>query len=438
MEKLVKGEMIIEGKTKRIFSVAGNNDIVIVENKSAITALDDPSRTRKFASKAISATATTCRVFELLNACGVPTAFVEQLSPTEFIMKKSKMAPLEVVARRYAVGSYLKRHPELETVNKTKPKRFHRLEVEFFLKTTDGKFGDLFSDLKEKDEHGDFTDKVDDPLIVNPRDMTWKLAHSKNPSWTKEAELSRKEITVQVQNLDTIIKMEDTCRRAFLVLEKAWAILGFDLIDYKIEFDDQGRISDVIDNDSWRLWKNGEQFDKQVFRDFGEEKLDVIERNYQFIAEMSARLILPKQALVFWRGSEKDPKQEIPTVPGIVVIDIAKSGHKETMESLLNADRLVADYPQGGVIVASVGRSNGLGPILSSHIPWPVISCPATLKEFSEDVWSSIRMPSGVPHLTAWPEANAFNAALTILSQLNPVAYMQLQLNKEALDNFIA
>lgn len=431
MDIFEKGEMITEGKTKKIFSVISDPGLVIVENKSAITAMDDPGLTRKFDSKAVSATTTTCNVFELLNACGIPTAYCGRHSETEFVMKKSKMIPLEVVARRYAVGSYLKRHPELMAADATKPHRFHRLEVEFFLKTTGGKYGEIFSGLT--DNKGK---TIDDPLIADASKDVWRLVHSKEPSWSKDSEISIPAIPRQ-SSLEDIQRMDKIVRETFLVLERAWGILGLDLIDFKIEFDEHG-VSDVIDNDSWRLWKNGEQFDKQVFRDFGEEKLEIIERNYQFIAEMSERLKLPRQALVFWRGSKDDKVPEIPAVPGVVNVDVVKSGHKGTVGSLLQADRLVADYPQGGVIVGSVGRSNGLGPILAAHIPWPIIACPATLKEFPEDVWSSIRMPSGTPLLIAWPEASAFDAALAILAQTNPAAYMRSQLKKEELDNFIA
>jgi phosphoribosylaminoimidazole carboxylase/phosphoribosylaminoimidazole-succinocarboxamide synthase len=113
------------------------------------------------------------------------------------------------------------------------------------------------------------------------------------------------------------------------------------------------------------------------------------------------------------------------------------SGHKTTVESLKRAEKIFSTFPQGGVFVCEVGRSNGLGPILASHVPWPVISCPATLKEFPNDIWSSLRMPSDVPLLAAWPEANAVNAALGILAQTNPEVYAHLQLKRESMDNYI-
>ena len=60
----------------------------------------------------------------------------------------------------------------------------------------------------------------------------------------------------------------------FEILEKAWKKFDVDLIDMKIEVGiNQNKeivIADVIDNDSWRIWSNGDpkkQLDKQSFRD---------------------------------------------------------------------------------------------------------------------------------------------------------------------------
>ena len=108
--------------------------LCILRNTSAITANDDPSRTKQLEGKARWATATTCYAFELLRKAGLPVAYIKKLSPTAFLAKKCRMILLECVVRRLAVGSYLKRFPNIEP-----PHRFHRLVMEFFLKTTGGK-----------------------------------------------------------------------------------------------------------------------------------------------------------------------------------------------------------------------------------------------------------------------------------------------------------
>ena len=53
----------------------------------------------------------------------------------------------------------------------------------------------------------------------------------------------------------------------------------------------------------------------------------------------------------------------------------------------------------------------------------PVITVPATAKEFPEDVWSCLRAPSAVPVMTVLEPSNAVLAALQILSARNPRIY---------------
>jgi phosphoribosylaminoimidazole-succinocarboxamide synthase len=48
-------------------------------------------------------------LFQLLEENGVPTHFVELLSPTEMLVKRVEIIPLEVIVRNYAAGSISKR-----------------------------------------------------------------------------------------------------------------------------------------------------------------------------------------------------------------------------------------------------------------------------------------------------------------------------------------
>lgn len=433
MGKYQAGKQIAEGKTKVIWAVEGDDGLVIVRNKSAITAHDNHQFTRQFVLKAQYATTTTCRVFELLRACGVPVVYREQLSETEFLAQRSDMLALEIVARRLAVGSFLMRNPQLKTEDPTKPHRFHRLWVEFFLKTTGRRWKDLQL-------------PCDDPLILNPLDDVWQLALPKKPIWYEEGDGDAKHrvspfTSVPASDVITDVKkmaeLARLARQVSLVLEKAWANLGITWVDIKIEADFALQVSDVVDNDSWRLWRGGEQLDKQVFRDGGEAVLEEVERKYGYVARLAERLTLPKQALVVWIASEKDEVPAIPALPGVTVEKIVASGHKNTVTGLQQLERLLRDYPQGGVIVVKVGRSNGLGPTLAAHSPWPVISVPADLAELPEDVWSSVRLPSQTPNLTTWPEGNAIGAAIQILAMTNPAVYMIDQLRREELDDYM-
>ena len=77
-------------------------------------------------------------------------------------------------------------------------------------------------------------------------------------------------------------------------------------------------------------------------------------------------------------------------------------------------------------MIAYIGRSNGAGPMLSAMSTVPVITVPASVKEFPEDVWSSLRAPSNVPVMTVLEPSNAVLAALQILSARNPRLYAHI------------
>jgi phosphoribosylaminoimidazole carboxylase / phosphoribosylaminoimidazole-succinocarboxamide synthase len=444
----VKGNLIVAGKTKEIFAVNGNPDLVWVRNKDDITAFDNPNFTKQFATKATSATTTTCRVFELLRQAGIPVAYERQLSPTEFLAHACRMIPIEAVARRYAFGSYLTRFPN-RVVPGNRPLRFHRLVTELFLKTTRG--GLKSSSGQVLVEGLDPLKGEEDPFIPHPQASEWVLCHAKKPSWDKASDLHRK-VDRKTALLDCgtdevargmVEEMEKWLRQVFLVLEGAWASLDHRLIDLKIEFglDTGGRlcVADVIDNDSWRLRDaNWQEFSKEAFRQG--EALEAVEHKYASVAALVGQFRSRTQALVTWRGSESDPpvlaeaERERLKKIGIETPSIVLSAHKATARALQLLEETLSAYPAGGVIVAKVGRSNGLGPTVAAHTTWPVITIPASLKEFPDDIWSSVRMPSDVPLLTAWPDQNAIDAALNILARGNPILYMQQQYKLEERD----
>lgn len=282
-----KGKLLTEGKTKRIWKVAGNDRLVVVEQKDAITAFDDPKFTKRFAAKAAYSNTTTCRVFELLQKAGIPVAYQKQISPTEFIAQQCMMIPLEVIARRFAVGSYLKRNPELVLCP---PHRFPQLVTEFFLKTTGGQL--IGSGGKVLVEGLDPKKGEEDPFILNPYDETWQLLHPKKPSSDAKAALGRFVKALDVTRGVSMTLMERILTDLFLVLEGAWNALSLHLIDIKIEFgvNAEGKpvVSDVIDNDSWRLRDvNWEELSKESFRQ-GEE-LSEVERKYGIVASLTEK-----------------------------------------------------------------------------------------------------------------------------------------------------
>ena len=436
MNKSNVGRLLYRGKTKDICQLKGSPDSLVLRNRPEITAFNDPKFTREFASKAISATTTTCYIFSLLKQAGIPVGFIEQISPTEFTTPLVKMLPIEMIARRYPVGSFLDRRPDLRQPPGVLPECFHRLIVEFFLKTGDGMITGTSIKIPQINSK-----KKEDPLIFNPYESLWTLCHPKKPTWEKGSTLCTfGPVQWKLGGItpSLLAQIEEMTRRVFLVLEGAWNTLGLRLIDFKIEFglDANGNlvVADVIDNDSWRLrdaqWQ---ELSKQAFRD-GEE-LGAVEKKYALVAELSKRLRIPRQALLIWRGSDKDSVLGNVSLPkSVSPVQIIVSGHKSPQVTLDELEAVQAQYPDGGVIISAVGMSNGLGPILAARTTWPVIALPLTVDQHPEDVWSSLRMPSRVPLMTVCNPKNAVLAALNILAASNPEVYGSQRYDVECLD----
>src|SRR3989344_4735131 len=104
------GQIIAEGKTKIVAKKDGANVYII--SKDDITA-GDGAKHDLMQKKAIYATETTCNVFHLLKACGIPVAFSEQVNNVAFTAPLCAMLPYEVVIRREAYGSFCDRNPHL-------------------------------------------------------------------------------------------------------------------------------------------------------------------------------------------------------------------------------------------------------------------------------------------------------------------------------------
>ena len=440
---VTKGAMVTQGKTKAGYVVLENPDALIMESRDALTKNDDPSATKEMTSKGKFSTITTSRVFELLKKAGIPVAYERQLSEMEFLAARCDMIPLEVVVRRYAVGSFLKRYPNLLKGGRDGiPHRFHRLVFELFLKTTEGKV----SGKEECVRGGTPIDPesgrpIDDPFIDTDslEENVWCLRHPKVPRWEKASDLKRLVFREDVLPPEVSVgRIEEIARKVFLILEGAWAQLGCRLIDFKIEFGiDRGGnlvVADVIDNDSWRL-RTGDwqELSKQLFRD--NFNMNAIADRYALVATLVERFAIPNQAIVLWRGSDRDAFPEVPEeMVGIAKVEVTQSGHKAPSGSLDTLEHILAKYPEGGVILALVGMSNGLGPMLAARTNWSVIAVPLTARERPHDVWSSLEVPSNVPLSVILSPKNAVSAALNILAQKNPVVFMERQYAIEALD----
>jgi phosphoribosylaminoimidazole carboxylase/phosphoribosylaminoimidazole-succinocarboxamide synthase len=409
--------LIAEGKTKKIVRINGKSDLVTVVSKDDITA-GDGAKHDIIPDKGRLATATTCNVFRLLKACGLPVAFEEQDSPTSFIAPPCTMLPYEVVVRREAHGSALKRSPHF-----VKGQLFPKLLVEFYLKT------------KDKDWKGKPL-VADDPLMqYEDGGAQIKLFNPAKPILGSEPflVLPTAEVFRRPEEWKIFPEMRRIARHAFLVLEKAWALEGGRLVDFKVEFgfDPKGELllADVIDNDSWRVIEHGAYIDKQVYRDGG--ALDTVAAKYRQVAETTAHFRLPQQRIILWRGSTSDNTEPFEKALGPLndmnmMTVVTCSIHKEPVAGANILARMIQEVPDT-IVIANIGRSNGAGPTLSAMSTIPVITVPASAKDFPEDVWSSLRAPSNVPVMTVLEPANAVLAALQILSARNPRIYAHVR-----------
>jgi phosphoribosylaminoimidazole-succinocarboxamide synthase len=268
-----KPTKLAEGKTKVILDAGGGN--VLIQSKDDITA-GDGAKHDLLEGKAVYATTTTSNCFELLEAHGIPTHFRGRVDERTFRARNVEMIPLELVVRRIATASYLKRQPDV-----VEGTRFPDVVVEFF----------------EKD------DPNHDPLVVidlaSHRLLRFMASKPLAEGFMGEQALAESQFA-QLSGAMVLTLIEVT-ERVFMILEEAWAQQDVTLVDLKIECGwdaETGEllVADVIDNDSWRIWPGGDKDrmkDKQVYRNLAgadnptakARELGKIRENYAWVAE---------------------------------------------------------------------------------------------------------------------------------------------------------
>ncbi len=244
---------MIEGKTKIVAPLWNGAGVGLVTTKNNITA-GDGAKHDIIVGKAELATRTTCNVFEYLRSKGTPVAYIGRDGPTTFLTKICDMILVEVVVRRIATGSYLKRHPAI-----VEGTIFEDPMVEFFYKTTGRSIGDQGL-------------PCDDPLMEwNDVDGWYDLYLPNKP--TADGYIGRLELsdsdaeTLKTQLGECAVMATDV--NTYLC--DAWRMLDGTLYDFKLEFgvlpDGSVVLADVVDCDSWRVKWNGIQLSKQGYRD---------------------------------------------------------------------------------------------------------------------------------------------------------------------------
>jgi phosphoribosylaminoimidazole carboxylase PurE protein len=105
---------------------------------------------------------------------------------------------------------------------------------------------------------------------------------------------------------------------------------------------------------------------------------------------------------------------------GLEVVQRIGSAHKTPAHVL----KLLAEYETGSrpvVYITVAGRSNALSGFVDGAVSAPVIACPPTAEAFGgADIFSSLRMPSGIAPALLLEPANAALCAAKIFAMNDP------------------
>lgn len=216
MEKL---GLLYEGKAKKVFRTNDDN-FLIVSYKDDATAFNGQKK-GSIAGKGKINNQLSNHFMTILEKEQVPTHFVEELSPTDTLVKNVKIVPLETIVRNTAAGSFSKRYGVKEGTKLKTPC------IEFSLKN----------------------DELNDPLI--------------NSYHIKSLEIAT------AAEIETI---ENFAFKTNEILKQYLKSLGIELIDFKLEFgktaDKKIVLADEISPDTCRFWdlQTHEKLDKDRFR----------------------------------------------------------------------------------------------------------------------------------------------------------------------------
>ena len=104
---------------------------------------------------------------------------------------------------------------------------------------------------------------------------------------------------------------------------------------------------------------------------------------------------------------------------GLEIVMRVGSAHK-TSEHALAILREYESDPRPKVYITVAGRSNALSGFTDGFVSAPVIACPPPSDSFGgADIYSSLRMPSGIAAAVVLEPVNAALLAAKILGQMN-------------------
>lgn len=220
MEKR-KGELLYEGKAKKMYAVEGRPAEVWVEYKDSLTAFN-AQKLGSFSGKGGINAQITALLYQRLQQAGVRTHLLDVVNDHEMICEKMTIIPLEVVTRNRLAGSTAKKLGKEEGTAIAAPL------VEFYYKD----------------------DALGDPFISDDQAMLMGAVEKR-------------------EELEVLKRMALAINK---ILREEFKKAGLELIDFKLEFgraaDGEIVLADEVSPDTCRLWdmKTGEKFDKDRFR----------------------------------------------------------------------------------------------------------------------------------------------------------------------------
>ena len=117
---------------------------------------------------------------------------------------------------------------------------------------------------------------------------------------------------------------------------------------------------------------------------------------------------------------------------GVAHVQRIASAHK-TPAALLEILKNYAADPRPKVYITVAGRSNALSGMVDASVGSPVIACPPASSSFGgADIFSSLRMPSGVAPLVILEPANAALAAAKIFALNDPEIAEKIAAHQDA------
>lgn len=213
-----KTTMLYEGKAKKVFATDDPSS-VIVEYKDDATAFNGLKK-GTIVGKGVVNNKVSNHMFRMLEAKGIPTHYVEEISDRETIVKKVEIVKIEVIVRNIAAGSLSER------IGLPEGTKLPVTVIEYCLKDDD----------------------LGDPLINDYHIAALGVA-------TKEEMEKISSMALKINEI-----MRDYLKE-----------VNVDLIDFKLEFgrfDGDIILADEISPDTCRFWdsKTGMKLDKDRFR----------------------------------------------------------------------------------------------------------------------------------------------------------------------------